>query len=153
MIHTINIAVSRVIDECNIQTSLDLQAMRARGVEAANVVYDDWVLTEDNSTEVYYSMQEFCADMVFALRTLIASHSAGKDIISVDIRNYQGEDLNANTIETLIRQYLKYRNLSWWYQYRDADLSVGYGNKANAALNNIFTQCMPRSGTACGRYF
>ena len=61
MIVNVSVAVSRLIDECNIQTSLDLQAMRARGVEGADAVYDDWIITKDNGEQIYYALQDHTA--------------------------------------------------------------------------------------------
>lgn len=153
MVISVSIAVSRIIEECNIQTSLDLQAMRSRGVEGADAVYDDWVLTQDNATEVYYALQEHCADMAFYLRTLLLFHSAGRDVISLDIANYRNEPNEQSVVETMVRSYLKYRVLGWWYTNRDADLASFYTNKAATAIENLFSQCMPRSATAIGSYF
>ena len=48
MVIDITLSTKRILDECQMQTSLDLQAMRARGVETADAVYDDWVIVEEN---------------------------------------------------------------------------------------------------------
>ena len=153
MIISVSVAVSRIVDECNIQTSLDLQSMRARGVENANAVYDDWVMTEDDAEPIYYALQDICADMAFALRTIIKTYSAGRDIISVDLDNEHLEANEGNVLEGLMRQYLKHALLAWWYHYRDAELSQAHSAKASVSLNNLFTECLPRTGTAVGHYF
>lgn len=153
MIINVSVAVSRIVDECNIQTSLDLQAMRARGVETANAAYDDWVMTEDDAEPIYYALQDICSNMAFALRTIIKTYSAGRDVISVDIENAYLEANEGNVLEGLMRQYLKHSLLAWWYHYRDAELSTSNGQAAAASLNNLFTQCLPRTGTIVGRYF
>lgn len=149
----VSVTVSRIVDECNIQTSLDLQGMRARGVETANAVYDDWVMTEDDVESIYYALQDICSNMAFALRTIVKAYSAGRDVISVDLENAYLEANEGNILEGLMRQYLKHSLLAWWYHYRDAELSTSNGQAAAASLNNLFTQCLPRTGTTIGRYF
>ena len=149
----VSVAVSRIVDECNIQTSLDLQGMRVRGVETANAVYDDWVMTEDDAESIYYALQDICSNMAFALRTIVKAYSAGRDVISVDLENAYLEANEGNVLEGLMRQYLKHSLLAWWYHYRDAELSTSNGQAAAASLNNLFTQCLPRTGTTIGRYF
>lgn len=153
MIINVSVAVSRLIDECNIQTSLDLQAMRSRGVEGADVVYDDWIITKENTEEIYYALQDICSDMAFNLRTIIRTYSAGRDVISVDVDDAHVEPNEGAVLEGLMRKYLKNALLAWWYHYRDAELSSAYGGNAGAALNNLFVQCLPRTGTSVGRYF
>lgn len=153
MVINVSVAVSRIIDECNIQTSLDLQAMRARGVETANAVYDDWVMTEDDFESIYYALQDICSNMAFALRTIIKTYSAGRDVISVDLENAYLEANEGAVLEGIMRQYLKNALLAWWYHYRDAELSNTYGQAAAVSLNNLFTQCLPRTGTSVGSYF
>lgn len=149
----VSVTVSRIVDECNIQTSLDLQGMRARGVETANAVYDDWVMTEDDAESIYYALQDICSNMAFALRTIVKAYSAGRDVISVDLENAYLEANEGNILEGLMRQYLKHSLLAWWYHYRDAELSTSNGQAAAASLNNLFTQCLPRTGTTIGIYF
>lgn len=153
MIINISVAVSRLIDECNIQTSLDLQAMRARGVETANAVYDDWVMTVENGEEVYYALQDICADMAFAMRTLLKTYSAGRDIISVDVDDAYVEANEGVILEGIMRKYLKHSLLAWWYANRDADLAEMNASKSAESLNNLFTQCLPRTATRVGHYF
>lgn len=153
MIINVSVAVSRIIDECNIQTSLDLQAMRVRDAQAANAVYDDWVMTEYYQEPIYYALQDICSDMAFALRTIIKTYSAGRDIISVDLDNASVEANESSVLESLMRKYLKHALLAWWYHYRNAELSTMHGEVASANLNNIFTSCIPRTGTIVGRYF
>jgi hypothetical protein len=153
MIINVSVAVSRLIDECNVQTSLDLQSMRARGVEAANAVYDDWVMTEDYGEAVYYVLQDICSDMAFAMRTLLKTYSAGRDIISVDIEDAHVEANEGVILEGLLRKYLKHSLLAWWYTNRDENLAGVNAANAEASLNNLFLQCIPRTGTSVGRYF
>lgn len=153
MIINVSVAVSRIIDECNIQTSLDLQAMRARGVEIANAVYNDWVMTEDNKTEVYYALQDVCSDMAFALRTLLKNYSAGRDIVSIDIEDAHVDANEGTILEAYMRKYLKHGILSWWYRNRDAELTRANAEAAVASLDQLFTQCLPRTGVLVGRYF
>lgn len=153
MIINVSVAVSRIIDECNIQTSLDLQAMKVRDAQAANAVYDDWVMTEYDQEPIYYALQDICSDMAFALRTIIKTYSAGRDVISVDLDNASVEANESSVLESLMRKYLKHALLAWWYHYRNAELSTMHGEVASANLNNIFTSCIPRTGTIVGRYF
>ena len=153
MIINVSVAVSRIVDECNIQTSLDLQGMRVRGVETANAVYDDWVMTEDDAESIYYALQDICSNMAFALRTIIKHYSAGRDVISVDLENSNLEANEGSVLEGLMRQHLKHALLAWWYHYRDAELSASNGEASAISLNNLFTQCLPRTGTIVGRYF
>lgn len=153
MIINVSVAVSRLIDECNIQTSLDLQAMRSRGVEGADAVYDDWIITKENKEQIYYALQDICSDMAFNLRTIIRTYSAGRDVISVDVDDAHVEPNEGAVLEGLMRKYLKHALLAWWYHYRDAELSNVYGVTASEALNNLFVQCMPRTGTSVGHYY
>lgn len=153
MIINVSVAVSRIIDECNIQTSLDLQAMKVHDAQAANAVYDDWVMTEYDQEPIYYALQDICSDMAFALRTIIKTYSAGRDVISVDLDNASVEANESSVLESLMRKYLKHALLAWWYHYRNAELSTMHGEVASANLNNIFTSCIPRTGTIVGRYF
>lgn len=153
MIINVSVAVSRLIDECHIQTSLDLQAMRSRGVEGADAVYDDWIITKENAEEIYYALQDICSDMAFNLRTVIHTYSAGRDVISVDVNDAHVEPNEDAVLEGLMRKYLKNALLAWWYHYRDAELSSAYGAAAGVSLNNLFLQCLPRTGKSVGRYF
>lgn len=153
MIINVSVAVSRLIDECNIQTSLDLQAARSRGVEGADAVYDDWIITKENTEEIYYALQDICSDMAFNLRTIIRTYSAGRDVISVDVDDAHVEPNEGAVLEGLMRKYLKNALLAWWYHYRDAELSTMYGTASATAIDNLFTQCLPRTGTSVGRYF
>lgn len=149
----INIPVHQTLNECANQTSFDLMAMRARGVETSNVVYDDWVMTTDVYPLIFPLLKEYAADMAFVLRTMVESYEVDtEDHIqyTVDVV----EDVKDNTsINHEAKAYFKYKVLAWWYQYRDADLSVTYANKAEVALNNVFMLCIPRTGTITSRYF
>lgn len=153
MIINVSVAVERIIEECNIQTSLDLQAMRARGVENADAVYDDWIVTDDYYEPIYYALQDICSNMAFALRTIIKTYSAGSDAISIDLEDASADANASDVLEGLLRQYLKHSLLAWWYHYRDVELSTQYSNSADIVLNNIFVSCLPRTGTLVGRYF
>jgi hypothetical protein len=127
--------------------------MRARGVETANAVYDDWVMTVENGEEVYYALQDICADMAFAMRTLLKTYSAGRDIISVDVDDAYVEANEGVILEGIMRKYLKHSLLAWWYANRDADLAEMNASKSAESLNNLFTQCLPRTATRVGHYF
>lgn len=153
MIINVSVAVDRIINECNIQTSHDLQAMRVQAGDAVNALYDDWILTEHNREEVYYALQDICADMAFVMRTLLHTYSAGRDVISVDIQNYTEEANEGSILEGMLRKYLKHSLLAWWYAARNADLATANSAMAESALNNLFTQCSPRVATSVGRYF
>lgn len=153
MIINVSVAVPRIIDECNVQTSLDLQAMRTRGVEGANAVYDDWILTDDYGEAIYYAMQDICSDMAFAMRTLLKTYSAGRDVISIDIDDAHVEANEGAVLEGLLRKYFKHSLLAWWYGNRDENLTKMNAENATAALGNLFTQCAPRTGTLMPRYF
>jgi hypothetical protein len=91
--------------------------------------------------------------MAFALRTIIKTYSAGRDVISVDLENAYLEANEGAVLEGIMRQYLKNALLAWWYHYRDAELSNAYGQAAAVSLNNLFTHCLPRTGTSVGSYF
>ena len=153
MIINVSVAVDRIINECNIQTSHDLQAMRVQAGDAVNALYDDWILTEHNGEEIYYALQDICADMAFVMRTLLHTYSAGRDIISVDLQNYTEEANEGAILEGMLRKYLKHSLLAWWYTARNADLATANSAMAEASLSNLFTQCLPRVATSVGRYF
>ena len=107
MIVNVSVSVSRLIDECNIQTSLDLQAMRSRGVEGADAVYDDWIITKDNDEQIYYALQDICSDVAFHLRTIIHTYSAGRDVISMDIEDAHVEPNEGTVLDGMMRKMLK----------------------------------------------
>lgn len=153
MIINLSVAVDRIINECNIQTSHDLQAMRVQAGDAVNAIYDDWVLTEHNREEIYYAMQDICADMAFVMRTLLHTYSAGRDVISVDLENASVEANEGAVLEGMLRKYLKHSLLAWWYTARNTDLAAVNSSMAESALSNLFTQCLPRVSTSVGRYF
>ena len=153
MIVSVNITVPNIVDECNMQTSLDLQAMRARGVETANAVYDDWVMTEDDMKAITYALRDITSNMAFALRTIIKAYTLRGDVISVDLENDYAEEGEETTLYNLVSKYMRHSLLAWWYHYRDAELSTRNEEAANVTLNNIFTQCLPRTGSTIGRYF
>lgn len=152
MKHTLKIHTSQMFEDCIDQTSLDLMSLRARGVETANAVYDDWVLTEDSFVIVGPMLQEFAADMAFVLRTLVESYIVSATGIEVNLTLSEGVSVSA-AAEREATAYFKYRVLMWWYHYRDAELSAMYGTKAEVALNNVFTLCIPRTGTLIGRHY
>lgn len=153
MIINVSVAVDRIISECNIQTSLDLQSMRVQGGDAVNALYDDWVLTEHNGEEIYYALQDICADMAFVMRTLLHTYSAGRDVISIDVEDSHVEANEGVILEGMLRKYLKHSLLAWWYTVRNTDLATTNSAMAESALSNLFTQCLPRVGTNVGRYF
>lgn len=153
MIVKLSVATSRLIEECKIQTSLDFQAMRSRGVENVDAVYDDWIITDEDDEEIYYALQDICTDMAFSLRTLIKTYSAGKDIITIDIVSNKEEISLIVVLEGIMRKYLKYSILAWWYKYRDDSLYTSNATEASTALNNLFSQCVPRTGRIIPRYF
>lgn len=151
MILSLSISTPRLLNECISQTSFDFQALRARNGESANAVHDDWVMNIDNRDDIYFPLQEAGADMYNVLHTLLHSFSAGKDIIRIDI--CAAREGLSDAVEGLMRQFFKYRLLTWWYAYRDADLAANYAQRAASALNNIFDYCVPRTGTKQPRYF
>lgn len=153
MIVNVSVAVSRLIDECNIQTSLDLQAMRSRGVEGVDGVYDDWIMTKGNGEQVYYALQDICTDVAFNLRTIIRTYSAGRDVISMDVEDAHVEPNEGVVLDGMLRKMLKNALLAWWYHFRDAELSQRYATEAETSLNKFFIQCLPRTGSSVGRYF
>lgn len=149
----INIPVHQTLDECANQTSFDLMAMRARGVETSNVVYDDWVMTTDVYPLIFPLLEEYAADMALVLRTMVESYEVDtEDHIQYTLNIADDMKIPATTDHEAM-SYFKYKVLAWWYQYRDAELSVVYANKAEVALNNVFMLCIPRTGTSIGRYF
>jgi len=153
MIINLSISTERILRECITQTSLDIQAMRAQGVETADIVYDDWIMNEANAPELYSPIQDACADLYHVLRTLIAKYSAGRDIISIDIMSYNYRDGKCRVLENMLLQYLKNKILWWWYRYRNTALSQLNLSLANEALDNMFHECIKSKGRTIGRYF
>lgn len=153
MIIAVSISSSRILHECKDQTSHDLQAMRSRGAEGTETIYDDWVITDDNYDDIYFPLQEAGADLYHGLRTLLRSFSSGKDIIRIEIDCARENAYSQEILESLVRQYFKFRLLGWWYTYRDADLANTYLTRANNVVNDIFGHCVPRTGTLQQRYF
>lgn len=153
MIISLSISTPRLLLECQEQTSHDFRAMRLANPDTADALYDDFVMTEENAVDLIFPVEEFGADMAHALRTLLRSYSAGRDIIYIDIDCANEMVGTANICESHLRQYYKYRILAWWYTSRNADLATLNAEKASAALDNLFTHCVPRTGTILPRYF
>lgn len=151
MIIDITLSTKRILDECQMQTSLDLQAMRARGVETADAVYDDWVIVEENEEQMYFFLQELGADLYHYLHTLLTSYSAGRDVILISIDS--AHSVVAEVLESMLRQYFKYGFLALWYANRDANLAEVNKVKSVEAASKVFDYCIPRMGTQIGRYF
>lgn len=149
----IEIPVQQTLEECAKQTSFDLQSLRARGVETANAVYDDWVMHEDVFPLIYPLMGEYAADMALVLRTMVESYEVDTEGHIQYTLNIADDMKIPTTTDHEAMSFFKYKVLAWWYQYRDAELSVVYANKAEVALNNVFMLCIPRTGTSIGRYF
>ena len=149
----VNISVQQMLEECTKQISFDLMSMRARGIETADAVYDDWVMTTDVYPLVFPLLQEYAADMSFILRTMVDAYDidmAGNICYTLNI----SKDITlTSAVDHEAMAYFKYRVLAWWYHYRDAELSAMYGTKAEVALNNLFTLCIPRTGTLIGRHY
>lgn len=153
MILSISISTPRLLTECVEQTSYDFKAMRFSNPETADAVYDDYVMTGDDAAGILFPLEEFGADMAHALRTMLTTISAGKDIIFVEIDCANESAGSAYAVESFLRQCYKYRLLTWWYTSRDANLATLYADRANTALNNLFTHCVPHTGTSIPHYF
>ncbi len=153
MIINLSISTERIMRECIVQTSLDIQAMRSQGIEAADIVYDDWVMNETNAPELYSPLQDAGANLYHVLRTLIVALSTGRDIISIDIMTYNYRDGKCRVMENTLLQYFKHKILWWWYQYRNAELSQSHLVLSNEALDRLFHECIKSKGRTVGRYF
>lgn len=153
MKQNINVPVQQMLEECTKQTSFDLMSMRARGVETADAVYDDWVMTGDVYPLIYPLLEEYAADMSFILRTMVETYEVDTEDHISYVLNISKEMEDTSAVDHEAMAYFKYRVLAWWYHYRDAELSTSYATKAEAALNNVFTLCIPRTGTLVGRHY
>lgn len=151
MIIDITLSTKRILEECQMQTSIDLQAMRARGVETADAIYDDWVIVEENEEQMYFLLQELGADLYHYLHTLLSSYSAGRDVILVSIDS--AHNVVGEVLESMLRQFFKYGYLALWYANRDASLAETNKVKSVEAANKVFDYCIPRTGTHRGRHF
>lgn len=143
--------ISELLETCEMQTSADFQSLRVRNASGADAVYEDWVLTSDGVPNVEDMIEEYMADMKYALRTFMGAYSVD-DGIDVEL-NILNENVDEQAIRSKVRSYLKYRLLSWWYGYRDSDLSATYEKKAQEMLSAIFVYCTPVVGTLRSRYF
>lgn len=151
-----NIATQRILRECITQTSLDLQAIRARGSElsaVADAIYVDWTMNEDNLPEIYTPLEGIGASLCKKLRNYIVGYASGVDIttIQLNVPNvYNGIDA---VIDSALLHYYKYSLLEWWYSYRDADLSLYYRDLTNQAFEDIYSNVVPRCGKIIPHYF
>lgn len=150
---SVSISTPRLLTECTEQTSHDFKAMRLSNPDTTDALYDDFVMTDDIAADLIFPIEEFGADMAHALRTLMKMFSAGRDVIYMDIDCANESAGSAYIAESFVRQYYKYRILAWWYTSRDTNLATLYTEKAGAALDNLFTHCMPHSGTSIPHYF
>jgi hypothetical protein len=153
MIVNTSISTLRLLTECKEQTSLDFQALRVKNAESMDALYDDFVINDSNKVDLYAPIQEFGADMAHALRTLLKSYSAGRDIICVEVECANDTPGMQDICESLLRKYFKYSILSWWYTSREEALAAVNAQKAAQALDDIFRMCVPRSGTRTMIYF
>lgn len=143
----------RVIAECNIQTSFDLQAMRVRE-ERANDVYDDWVMDAENKDEIDLALEDICADMAFALRTVIPAYETTDNDIIINVTSNDVDlEKASGAIRRATLQHIKMALLAWWYHFRAPELSNTYGAKAADSLNKLFSLCISHSGRTIGSYF
>lgn len=153
---TFNISTQRILRECITQTSLDLQAIRSRGNElssAADAIYPDWTMNEDNIAEIYTPLGTIGAKLCQALKRYIVAYIPAIDITTIQLcvsDAYNGVDA---VIESAIIHYYKYSLLAWWYLYRDTSLSQVYETSANEALDEIKDSLMPRSSKIIPHYF
>lgn len=147
----ITLSTKRILEECQMQTSIDLQAMRARGVEGADAIYDDWVIVEENEEQMYFALQELGADLYHYLHNLLTSYGAGRDVILISINS--AHSVVAEVLESMLRQFFKYGYLALWYANRDASLAEANKAKSMEAAYKVFDYCVPRTGTHRGRYF
>lgn len=148
---TISIMISELFEACEMQTSTDFQALRVRSASGADAVYEDWVLTSDGVPNIEDMIEEYMADMKYALRTFMGAYSVD-DGADVEL-NILNDNVDEQAIRSKVRSYLKYRLLSWWYSYRDSGLSTIYEKKAQEMLSAIFVYCTPAVGTLRSRYF
>lgn len=149
----IEFSVQELMDECAEQTSLDLQAMRSRGVETADAVYDDWVLAKEAYPIAKSCLDDIASDMAFALRSMVTTYDVDSESHVSFMFEVPDGVMSSPIWDKMAIKYFKQRVLAWWYQYRDAEYSAAYMAKAEGSLNKLFTLFIPRSGTSIGRYF
>lgn len=153
---TFNISTQRILRECITQTSLDLQAIRSRGNElssAADTIYPDWTMNEDNLPEIYTPLEGIGAKLCQALKRHVVAYAPAVDMTTIQLcvaDAYNGVDA---VMDAAILRYYKYSLLAWWYLYRDTSLSQVYEASANEALDEIKDSLMPRSSKIIPHYF
>lgn len=147
----IKVSTNLVLKQCIEQSSQDFQAVRTRS-ESANSIYEDWVMNENHGVDIFSQMQYIAAELYRKIAQYVDSFSPSKDVISYDILP---ENCNANStsLNIVTQQYFCNKLLAWWYQYRDADLASLYETRGNICADNIFSECLPRTGRLTPRYF
>lgn len=153
MILSLTISISRLLKECIDQTSHDFRAMRLANIETADALYDDFAMTEENAEDIVTPIEECGTDMLQELRTLLKEYVITDDMVYVEIDCANERVGSASLAESYMRQFFKYRILLWWYTSRESNLATLYAEKAGNALGNLFTHCVPRTGTIPQRYF
>lgn len=150
------ISTERVLRECIAQTSLDLQAIRARGNElsaAADTIYTDWTMNEDNRPEIYTPLEGIGAKLCQRLKRYILGYSYGLDVTSIQLcvsNIFNGVDA---VLESALLHFYKYSLLSWWYTYRDSSLASFYQEAADGVLRDIEDSVFPQKSRIIPHYF
>ena len=150
------ISTERILKECIAQTSLDLQAIRARGNElsaAADAIYADWTMNEDNRPEIYTPLEGIGAKLCRRLKRHILGYSHGVDVTSIQLcvtKVFNGIDA---VIDSAILHFYKYSLLAWWYSYRDPSLATFYQESADAVLNDLEDSVLPQKSKIIPHYF
>lgn len=135
MIENVKFTVSRLLEECISQTSIDFSALRVGQPEAADASYMDYVLTKDKATEFNEALNIECA--------LFASACTG------NIRSFEGGEIlhwefevgdnskHTGVLCPMVFAYLKYKMLVWWFTGRNEKLQLYYAERAERAKNSI----------------
>lgn len=139
MILHVEFSENSLFEGCSTQSSIDFSSIRANAPDAADVIYADFVLSQD-----FYPAWRNALSIEVSLfnarhADLVGSHSNETEMLCWDIRTEQ-DIRHPKSVGELIFTYLQYRLLAWWYTGRSDTLQVYYSLRAdsvNQSINNL----------------
>lgn len=151
IIYRVTIPAQEVLNECMDQVSLDFRAIRATAGADVDRSYDDFILSTDEKEQFVVEFQsavtELCAEYPAALGLLVLSEAR----MSVDISLSRMQPLES--VERMLKDWLKARMLGWWYRMRNADLFQMQAVKASEAGERLLSAFNPSCTVRRLRYF
>lgn len=135
--------IQHLFDEVAAQNAVDFKALRMRQPEAADAVFEDYVISKDVYSEFRSALNTELVKFSLAFRDNIESFSDSDERLMWVLKG--ADDTFEDIITVTIFTYFKYRLLAWWLTGRDAEMQVYYAEAANtikATISNNFGASM-----------